>query len=499
MILHHTKDEVMRYDLVKLLIALILAAILIIMLLTGRSVDNTAVSNNTAAQTVLEAADTDGDAAAESDTLTISGTEALQLPTIELPAAGLMAGAVTLAGTGTPGSVVELFADGNLIGRTPVGEDGTWLFDTELADGDYALSARAVDTAGNETAVSDPLSLSLSPAFVTPTINFPTGDLTPGTVSLSGTGTPGATTGIVVDGEVVGTTIVGDDGTWSLDVDLLDGGDYTLTARTMNTNGRIAAESDAYALSLTVQTPDIAVPAVVLPAGGFSAGSFTLSGMGEPNSEVDVLVDGNVAGTASVDASGSWSFDLDLPAGEYDIAIRALDANGIVVASGEYQINVAAAGLAAPTITQPEDGATLQAGELMLSGTAEPGSEVELLDNGVVIGTAVVGDDGNWQFSLTPEAGNHQYAVRNMAPDTAAYAITATIEAPVMAESAVAVCGNPHPGIDQGTTYVVGECEWLVRIANRLGIEYPALIGVNPVIENPNIIYPGQVINLPAR
>ncbi|MCP5100060.1 MAG: LysM peptidoglycan-binding domain-containing protein, partial [Chloroflexi bacterium] len=65
--------------------------------------------------------------------------------------------------------------------------------------------------------------------------------------------------------------------------------------------------------------------------------------------------------------------------------------------------------------------------------------------------------------------------------------------------SAIDVCDDPAPGIDQGATYIVGECEWLIRIANRLGIDYDALIGVNPDIENPNIIYPGQVINLPPR
>ncbi len=69
----------------------------------------------------------------------------------------------------------------------------------------------------------------------------------------------------------------------------------------------------------------------------------------------------------------------------------------------------------------------------------------------------------------------------------------------VVEETAVAVCGNPEPGIDQGDTYIVGECEWLTRIAKRLGISYESLIGVNSQIENPNIIYPGQVINLPPR
>ncbi len=56
-----------------------------------------------------------------------------------------------------------------------------------------------------------------------------------------------------------------------------------------------------------------------------------------------------------------------------------------------------------------------------------------------------------------------------------------------------------YPGIDNGSTYVVGSCEWLAKIANKLGVTYADLIAVNPQITDPNIIHQGQVINVPAR
>ena len=56
-----------------------------------------------------------------------------------------------------------------------------------------------------------------------------------------------------------------------------------------------------------------------------------------------------------------------------------------------------------------------------------------------------------------------------------------------------------YPGIDRGSTYVVGACDWLAKIANKLGITYANLIAVNPQITDPNIIHLGQVLNLPAR
>ena len=49
-----------------------------------------------------------------------------------------------------------------------------------------------------------------------------------------------------------------------------------------------------------------------------------------------------------------------------------------------------------------------------------------------------------------------------------------------------------------GGTYVVQWGDSLRDIADRYGVSVFNLIAVNPQIVNPNLIYPGQVINLPA-
>ncbi|KAA3665135.1 MAG: LysM peptidoglycan-binding domain-containing protein [Chloroflexi bacterium] len=437
----------------------------------------------------------DGTVAAEADGISLSVGEALIAPAIDMPTAALTAGAVTLTGVGTPGSEVDVLVDGVSVGRTTVGADGTWSLDADLPAGDVSLSAAAMS--GGETAVSDPVSFSIDSRFVAPTINLPDGELEAGAVSLTGTGTPGSTVDIVIDGAVVGTTVVGDDGSWSFELDLPNGGDYQLSARALDADGNLFTETDS--TTMTVAAPDVDVPTVDMPEGGFLAGQFALSGTGTPGTNIEVVVNGEVVGTTTVGDDGTWSFDLDLLEGAYEVAARALDANGQVIASSDsslISINPAATAL---EITDPADGATLQSGELMLTGLGTPGAEIEILDNGVVVGTAVVGDDGTWSFAFEPEPGNHEYGVRNIGDETAASSVMTTIETPITNTSAVGVCDNPAPGIDQGDTYVVGECEWLIRIASRLGIEYDLLIGVNPQVENPNIIYPGQIINLPPR
>lgn len=56
-----------------------------------------------------------------------------------------------------------------------------------------------------------------------------------------------------------------------------------------------------------------------------------------------------------------------------------------------------------------------------------------------------------------------------------------------------------YPGIDRGDTYVVGACDFLVKVAIDLGVPYRALLAANPQIKNPDYIFTGQVLNVPPR
>ncbi len=81
-------------------------------------------------------------------------------------------------------------------------------------------------------------------------------------------------------------------------------------------------------------------------------------------------------------------------------------------------------------------------------------------------------------------------------PTAEATAVAEDEEAPVATTDADC---ERYPGIDNGSTYVVGACDWLARIANKLGISYAALLAANPQIDDPNIILRGQILNLPPR
>jgi lysozyme len=57
---------------------------------------------------------------------------------------------------------------------------------------------------------------------------------------------------------------------------------------------------------------------------------------------------------------------------------------------------------------------------------------------------------------------------------------------------------NPQPGPSSSGTYVVTWGDTMRKIATRLNVSLADLIAVNPQIANPNVIYFGQVINVPA-
>jgi LysM repeat protein len=61
--------------------------------------------------------------------------------------------------------------------------------------------------------------------------------------------------------------------------------------------------------------------------------------------------------------------------------------------------------------------------------------------------------------------------------------------------------GIPTPPYTPSTggTYVVQYSDTLGKIAARIGSTVSAILAVNPQIWNPNLIYVGQVINLPAH
>lgn len=465
----------------------------------------------------LEALDADGNLATTVDFPAFDVNAPmvdLDIPTLNLPDGDLLGGALNLSGSGTPGSEVGVVVDGELVGTATVGDDGNWSLDADLPAGDYDVRLQAIDLDGNVATESDGFDLSLG-ELTLPDFDLPSFDFSAGDVNFGGVGTPGSTMELVANGDVVGTAVVDANGNWSIPVDL-PVGDYDLSLRMLDADGNLLAESEGRNVTVAEAAPAFALPTFDLPEADLAGGDVTLTGTGTPGSEVDVVVNGEVVGTAVVADDGTWSLPLNLPSGDYDLSLRTVDGDGTAVETDPFSFSLAAATAAAPTLDEPADGSSADGGEITFSGMGEPGSEVEILNGDEVVGTAVVADDGTWSFSYTPVAGDYTFGVRAAGASEPAATSSVTVAEAADDSSAssssddsssssadasvpAGFCSEAGPGIDQGDTYVVAACEWLTKIANRLGIPYEDLIGVNPQITDPNLIYPGQIINLPPR
>ncbi|MCL4295639.1 MAG: hypothetical protein KJ077_07920 [Anaerolineae bacterium] len=426
-------------------------------------------------------------------------------PVVNLPGGEVTPGQVALTGTGEPGSEIEVVVDGQVVGKTTVGGDGTWSYTADLPEpGDYQISVQSVDADGQVIAASEPAALALTaPPATAPTLDQPSGELTAGPVTLTGSGEPGSQVEVVVDGQVVGQATVGDDGTWSLDAELSPAGDYEITVQSVDADGQVLAASES--VNLTVAEKAVP-PTLDLPDGGLTGGPVTLSGTGEPGSEVEVVIDGQVVGKTTVGSDGTWSYTADLPeAGDYQISVQSVDAAGKVLAASE---STALTVVVPPTLDQPSG--ELTAGLVTLTGSGEPGSQIEVVVDGQVVGNATVGDDGMWRLDaeLSP-AGDYEVSVQTVDPDGQVLAASEPTKLTVAAVEATAEAPAPAEE-EKGQAYVVQADDWLSKLALKFYndmMEYPVIVEATNakakddssfmVITNPDLIEIGQKLWIP--
>lgn len=265
------------------------------------------------------------------------------------------------------------------------------------------------------------------------------------------------------------------------------------------TEAATATAAPAAAASATPKP--IAAPTIDMPVIPDAQGRLRLSGSGAPGSMLQVVADGEVLGQVTVGQDGDWALEVDLSPGDYRLQARALDDEGAVVAESEtVAFSQPEPALTAPAMLTPTEETALTAGVVELGGTGAPGAEIEVLLDGEVLGSATVGADGAWTLEQELPAGEHSLTVRNLDdPDSLSQPVAVRVEAaaePAGGAGDERVCGV---GEDRGDTYVVARCEYMALIASRTGVRVVDLIAANPQVADPDLIYPGQVLNLPPR
>lgn len=126
------------------------------------------------------------------------------------------------------------------------------------------------------------------PTITGPTANSSTTDTTP---TITGTGDPGATIRVSVNGKVVGTTTVAADGTWSVTVTApLAVGAHTVTAVQTDAAGNVSQTSSPLAITITASsTTTTSGSATSSPGSSGSGGSGSTGSLARTGAEAGLL------------------------------------------------------------------------------------------------------------------------------------------------------------------------------------------------------------------
>lgn len=260
-------------------------------------------------------------------------------------------------------------------------------------------------------------------------------------------------------------------------------------------------------------------------------GDTVVAGRAEKNAEVTLMDNGQAIGTATADGNGQWVLlpNSAMAAGQHSLTLRAQTESGKVADSDNAVIIVqpapakdiagqpsqAPAGALAIEVPKSGNGPTRvlnmpsgagKPGELavatvdydshgkaVLAGTGKPKANVSVYLDNNLLGQATGDDKGNWSFipSSPIEPGLHQLRI-DQTDDGGK--VVARVELPFdQAPTSVAATGGK-------VVVQPGNSLWrLARTTYGTGLRYTVIYEANKEkITNPDLIYPGQVFQLPT-
>ena len=354
------------------------------------------------------------------------------------------------------GTTVQLVdASGSVIGSIGQAQDGTAVIqvNSPLGDGVHPIQARAVDVAGNVGLLGPASSLTID---TTP----PAAPTTPSLLAMDDSGTPGdditnvrqprlagraepnsTVTLVNAQGGVVGTSIVGPDGTYTVKpAGPLADGTYAISARATDPAGNVGPSGSPMSLTILTSPPPMPLAPSILPTdvSGPVGGTLTnvrqprITGSARPGSIVGLFnASGTMLATALAGSNGLYTAKIAAPLADGVVLLDAIavdPAGNPSPPGGTLSITIDATPPAAPTtpsLSALDDSGTLgdnltNVRQPRLNGKSESYATVILLDAvGNVEGSAVDGPDGSYTARLNAPLADGNYAISARATDLA--------------------------------------------------------------------------------
>jgi hypothetical protein len=242
-------------------------------------------------------------------------------------------GMPTITGTAEAGSSVTLYdTDGTTVLGNAVATGGAWsITSSALADGAHTLTVTATDTAGNESAASGALAVTIDTVAPTaPSAPVLAGsDPANNTPTLTGTAEDGSTVTLYdTDGTSVLGSAVATGGNWSITTSPLVDGVHTLTVHANDAAGNVGPISAGVAVTIDTTPPPPPVPVPVLGTAGNdqltgTPGNDTIDGLGG-NDTIDGL-----GGNDTIDG-GAGIDTVVVRTSVSDVLSYSIDDHGVV-------------------------------------------------------------------------------------------------------------------------------------------------------------------------
>jgi putative cell wall-binding protein len=230
----------------------------------------------------------------------------------------------SVTGTAEPGATITVENGTNAIGNAIVNGDGTFSVPIDLQKAGTKLTVTATDAAGN---ISDANEVTVKDVTAPgiPTVN----DIADNSTSVTGTAEPGATITVTAGTNLLGTTVVNDDGTYSVPIDMQKAG--TKLAITVKDNAGNISE----AAEVTVKD---GTPPNIPQVSDITDKSTSVTGTAEAGATITVKSGTRVIGTVDVNGDGTFTAPISLQQAGTILTVTATDAAGNV--SGEATVTV---------------------------------------------------------------------------------------------------------------------------------------------------------------
>jgi Ca2+-binding RTX toxin-like protein len=234
-------------------------------------------------------------------------------------------------------------------------------------------------------------------------------------LTLTGSAQAGVTIKVFDQTVQIGVATADSNGGWSFTTGTLTDGSHSFSAVAADGVGDLSAVSTSIGVVVDATAPGAPSIATFSPDSSVAGDGITkanqlmLSGTAEAGSKVLVFDGATQVGTATVDASGNWSFPTGtLVDGTHAFKSEAVDAAGNVsAASGALNVTVDTVAPNAPVLVSD----TLAASnKVVVSGTAEAGSTITLYEGTTLLGSSVTASNGTWSVTTGSLAdGTHAF------------------------------------------------------------------------------------------